>query len=433
MSIYEAITKRPWRQAAHPGAVVAVLATTALALSACSSGSSSGDASSSNASSTSAPSSNTGSSGTGASKVKLMVITDVASAAVALPQVVTGAQAAVNRINAAGGVNGHQLQLLSCNSQANPNNAAGCAREAVADKVSAVVGLESLESGAAIDILQAADIPSVGSTDLSPQDQTSPVSFPIQSGNIQGIAIVVLTPGWQDCKHPAIMIDSDVPQLVSAAKLMSALFAPPVTAKVVTITTSTVNVQPAVSALLSGGTDCAFLDETQAGTLPTLQAIYASGGKVKTTIAMSVASTAKLKELGAAADNVYGSTYFQIPGTTAAAQAFSTAFTAIDPTGDQDDNALSAYSAVYLFAAAAAHLTDFSPANVLSALNAGKNFATPLMATVAAFPANSGIPGYPRVDMFKFYAYQFSNGEYSLLQPDPVDITQYVKKVIPAS
>jgi Periplasmic binding protein len=120
------MTRAPRRRGAWRSPASAILAIATLALSAC--------ASSSSFSSVSSGSTNNGD--TGNSKVKLMVITDVASAALALPQVVTGAQAAVNRINAAGGVNGHQLQLLSCNSQANPNDAAACAREAVADKVS---------------------------------------------------------------------------------------------------------------------------------------------------------------------------------------------------------------------------------------------------------------------------------------------------------
>jgi ABC-type branched-subunit amino acid transport system substrate-binding protein len=406
-----------------------------LALSACSSSNSSGSSAQTGASGTGANAVSAAAGSTSASSgstITLMLIADIASPAMALPEDVTGAQAAVNRINAAGGVNGHQLRLLSCNSQANPNTAANCARQAVSDKVSAVVGLESLESGAAVSILQQAGIASIGSTDLTAPDNTSPVSFPIQAADIQDVGEVALTPGWQSCKKPAIMTDSDVPSLAQGVQMMEKLYQTlptPVTPKVVTITTSTVDPQPQVAAMLSGNPDCVFLDETQTGTLPSLQAIHQSGQSPKISIDLAVASADKMKQLGAAANGVYGQTYFQLPGTTAAASAFSQAFEAVDATGDQDTNAQEAYSAVYIFAAACAKLTDFSSANVLAAMNSAKNIQTPLMATIPSFPADSGVPGYSRVDVYQFYAYQWNNGKYNLLQPNPVDIRTWVDKV----
>lgn|GEM_PF-4913416 len=122
-------------------------------------------------------------------------------------------------------MNGHPIDLISCNSQADPNAASTCARQAVSDHVAAVVGLSSLQSGAALDILEAAKIPAIGSTDINPQDQTSPISYPIQSVDIQAVAEVVMTPGWDSCKRPAFMTDSDIPALVQAVKLISSLYA----------------------------------------------------------------------------------------------------------------------------------------------------------------------------------------------------------------
>ncbi len=90
------------------------------------------------------------------SAIKLMVIADLETPVQALPQIVTGAQAAANQVNAAGGVNGRKIEILSCNTQGNPNVSASCAREAVSDHVAAVVGLLSITSSSVIPILAAA-------------------------------------------------------------------------------------------------------------------------------------------------------------------------------------------------------------------------------------------------------------------------------------
>src|ERR1700737_1716063 len=96
---------------------IGIIAVMSAALAAC--GSSSKPAGS-------APSS--GSAGTSSAPIKLMVIGELSSPAISAPQLGRGAQAAINSVNAAGGVNGHKLELLSCNTQTDPNVAAGCAR-----------------------------------------------------------------------------------------------------------------------------------------------------------------------------------------------------------------------------------------------------------------------------------------------------------------
>ena len=51
-----------------------------------------------------------------------------------------GPQAAAYAIDKAGGINGAQVQVITCNDHITANGATTCAREAVADKVAAVVG-----------------------------------------------------------------------------------------------------------------------------------------------------------------------------------------------------------------------------------------------------------------------------------------------------
>ena len=123
-----------------------------------------------------------------------------------------------------------------------------------------------------------------------------------------------------------------------------------------------------------------------------------------------------MKQLGDAANGVYAQSYFQEPGTTSESNDFSKAFEAVDSQGEQDTNAEESYSAVYIFASAAAHLTEFSGPSVLVAMNSAKNITTPIMAAIPSFPADSRVPGFPRVAIFSFYSYQWSNGKYNVLR-----------------
>src|SRR5207302_5065094 len=118
-----------------------------------------------------------GSAGTSSTPIKLMVIGELSSPAISVPQLVTGAQAAINSANAAGGVHGHKLELLSCNTQTDPNVAAGCARQAVTEKVSAVVGMLSLEGNSVQPIIAAANTPTIANQAPAPLDYTSPNSI----------------------------------------------------------------------------------------------------------------------------------------------------------------------------------------------------------------------------------------------------------------
>jgi len=79
--------------------------------------------------------------------------------------------------NAAGGVNGHPIQVITCNDQADPNQAVTCAREAVADKVSALVGGLTLYDDAVFPIIAAAGIPWIGLNPLGSLGYTSPDSY----------------------------------------------------------------------------------------------------------------------------------------------------------------------------------------------------------------------------------------------------------------
>ena len=123
--------------------------------------------------------------GTGAglhgTPVKVLTFAPVNSQVISFPEALTMAKVAGDWINAHGGINGHPLQVITCDTQDIQAQTAACAREAVSDKVVAVVGGFDIYGNQYIPILQAAGIPIIGQLASGAIDvaRTSTVSFPI--------------------------------------------------------------------------------------------------------------------------------------------------------------------------------------------------------------------------------------------------------------
>jgi ABC-type branched-subunit amino acid transport system substrate-binding protein len=357
-----------------------------------------------------------------ADTIKLMVMGELSSPAISVPQLVTGAQAAVNEVNAAGGVNGHKLKLLSCNTQTDPNVAAGCARQAVTAKVSAVVGTLSLEGNSVQPILAAANIPTIANQALAPLDYTSSNSFPIITAPVSIVSMALTLPGYQDCKHPAVLTVNN-PSAQSGANLIKSVYTKlNIDTKIVSVDLQSTDIRPQVATMLSGGTDCVFGAIPPTIGLSLVKAVGDSGQKVKMSQVMTATPLGPMRQLGAAAQGVYASTPYLLPGTSDAANKFAQAMTAVDPNAVQDDAAEGAYTGVLIFAQVAKSLTDFSGSTVLNALNTAKNIDVGTIAPIPSFPANGGIPGKPRIVITKMYSYVFDNNNFKLVSPTPVDV-----------
>jgi ABC-type branched-subunit amino acid transport system substrate-binding protein len=359
-----------------------------------------------------------------------MVIGDIQTPVQALPQIVTGAQAAAKKLNAAGGIAGHQITILSCNTQGDPNVSAACARSAVSDHVSAVVGMLALTSASIVPILQAANIPVLGSFDINSVDHISPVSFPFDSSAVQLVGEIVAMPGWQSCKHPAMLYDSDLDSAARAAVVMKKIYAalnPPVQAKIVPITTTTTNFTAQIATLLSGGTDCAWTGSTPTPMLSLIKAVAASGQNVKLGNNASTLTAAQLQQLGAAGKGVYISSSFQLPSTPAG-DAFAQAMTSINAKAQDDQDAEGSYAAVLILAAVGKSLTNFSGPSVLAALNAAQNIDVGVLPLIKSFPANGGVASIPRVSIFGEYDYEWDGSALHITSTTPVDVEPYLLK-----
>jgi ABC-type branched-subunit amino acid transport system substrate-binding protein len=104
----------------------------------------------------------------------------IGSAAGSVPQVFASVKAAARAINKSGGIQGHPLQVQTCNGMVNPNAEANCASSAVAAGAVAMVGnLVFVNPQAVENTLQSADTADLGATAVSTAQFSSPVSFPL--------------------------------------------------------------------------------------------------------------------------------------------------------------------------------------------------------------------------------------------------------------
>ncbi|MEZ0093931.1 ABC transporter substrate-binding protein [Streptacidiphilus sp. EB129] len=92
------------------------------------------------------------------------------------------AEAIAKQVDATGGLQGHQLQVITCDEHNTVEGAITCASQAVAQHVVAVVGSYSQFAGDALPSLEAAQIPYIGGYGLSPEEFTSPYSYPVNGG-----------------------------------------------------------------------------------------------------------------------------------------------------------------------------------------------------------------------------------------------------------
>jgi branched-chain amino acid transport system substrate-binding protein len=94
-------------------------------------------------------------------------------------------EARANAINAAGGIDGRPVEILWCDHQADANKATACARDAVREGVTAVVGLQAPNGGSAYPILRKEGIAVVGSSVTDNNAATLDNSFPMAATSTQ--------------------------------------------------------------------------------------------------------------------------------------------------------------------------------------------------------------------------------------------------------
>jgi ABC-type branched-subunit amino acid transport system substrate-binding protein len=133
-------------------------------------------------------------------------------------QGLAGIKARIAAQNAAGGIGGHQIKLLSCDMGTNANAPEACARSAVSDHVAAVLGWIGQPGPSFFPPLTAAGIPVFNQPAVPPgQAELAPDSFPVTGGS----TVASLTLGQaalsNGCKKVGVIAIQGVGSIVDEA------------------------------------------------------------------------------------------------------------------------------------------------------------------------------------------------------------------------
>lgn len=342
-------------------AVAAGCTAMALALAACSSTSTS----TSNSDSASAAGSSTSN-----SPVTIMVTGQLQAASFQFPDMTVGAEAAAAKVNAAGGVNGHQLKIISCNDGGNTTQAAQCAQQAVNAHVIAAVGF-SLAAPTLLNIFKANNIAWINDA-VSPQEMTFDNSFPVDVPSALFFGAAAQYLAQHGCKVEGV---SYLGSAALSAATVAAAGAKLDAAKTVQadLDPTQADYAPNVSSLLSHGAKC--LDPALGNlTMPRyMTAVRTLAPTIPIAGPDNLVASDVLSQLGA---TVNGMRVFSngppMDSTDAATRAFVAAMHTQDPSVAITDKGLMTWNAVNIVAqAAAAHPSQaLTSANILSALSA---------------------------------------------------------------
>ncbi|MGW2961671.1 ABC transporter substrate-binding protein [Streptomyces sp. NPDC001220] len=125
-----------------------------------------------------------GLSGSGGDEIKVMTWAPQKTGATNKPGMPAMASAIVRWVNSQGGVDGHKLKLVTCNDHNSSVGAANCAQKAADENVVAVVGSYSQFGDSYFAALEGAAIPYIGGYGASNEEFTSPVSYPVNGGQL---------------------------------------------------------------------------------------------------------------------------------------------------------------------------------------------------------------------------------------------------------
>ncbi|MGH9030683.1 MAG: ABC transporter substrate-binding protein, partial [Acidimicrobiia bacterium] len=121
--------------------------------------------------------------------ITVMTIGEFAVAAVGSenPELAGAVKARARAINKAGGLEDtsgdtHNLNVIACNTDLDPNRSEQCARDAVDEGVVAVIGQNSVNGAQIFPALEESGIPSIGNIVFQPIDASSPMAFPLTPG-----------------------------------------------------------------------------------------------------------------------------------------------------------------------------------------------------------------------------------------------------------
>lgn len=356
------------------------------------------------------------------SPVKLMTIGAINAPGFSLPSIPVGAQVAINQLNKTGGLNGHPIKLIVCNDQNNPNTATACAREAIQDKVAAVVGGLSIFDLKIIPYLKQAGIPWVGPA--TPDDYTSSNLFLMGDEGTPGYVAIGTALADQGCKKVGIVISAQgVPAYgpMMAAGVTSA-------GGTVVNTTQAPATSPDWSSIVaadrSAGAQC-IASGTGPSETPGLLAAIASGPKLKVAFLGGGFPDSLAAQMGTSANGVEVVAGY-LPSTSKSVIKLANEAKALAPKVTFDAFTEHGYASVMVVAQAAKDLKTVTASALMRALPKITHYNTGL-GPIVDFAAKPPVAGFPRLFNPYYYVAVAKNGKMYLKSGLKINVTKGLK------
>lgn len=357
--------------------------------------------------------------------VKIMVFGSFSQPPFPLKQIKTAAEAAVEAVNADGGIDGTTIELISCDDQSSANGSTACGRQAVEEDVAAVVGAFTLFGDNIVPQLEAADIPYILPEAISPQETTSPISFPIASASTPSAADM-LAFKEQGCDTVVIT----APAGPQSEGNYQAGFVPlgenldqPIDVVYYPVGTTDF---ASVAAQIEEKGDCLVYGGGAQETVAIVTALNQAGADVSQAVLSTIGlPESTLGELGAVGDGIKVFSPFYYPSVDEkAVQTAVKNMTAADSAIVVDETALNAYAAVLTFAQAAGMVDgEITGAAIIKALSTPGNVFDTGMYAPTDFTETAGFfPPTPRVAGNLFQGYVAKDGIYEP-EGDQLDLT----------
>ena len=291
------------------------------------------------------------------------------------------AKAAAAAINKAGGVGseGRPIEIVVCDEQIDPNKGADCARQAVDQKMTAVVGAFTTNNDY-IGILEKGGVPSVADYGISFGELTNKYSFPIGAtaiGGTAGIGAVLADKGkakkfnvsYLDLPGGAGKLAAD---FVNYSLKPRGIAAPGLTP----VPTGGADLTPATQQAIDQKPDAAVLALTDPEYSKWVVAFRQGGGTAKIGASGSTVNPTNVKALGKTGDGVYVSQNFK-PASLTKDPGVKQMIKETKGKGIRlVDASIEAWAGVHLVADALAGQSSLDAATLVAQLNTNKTWDT---------------------------------------------------------
>ena len=346
---------------------------------------------------------------------------------VSLPDAEAAMKAAVDSINAKGGVNGHKLVLEICDDQLDPNLASACARTAVADHdVAVVTRVLRIRAADYSDPRRQPESQYFNEAPNAPIDFTSTNEFPLTAGTPGGYGSLGQALVAAGCKKVGAVVNGTTVNEQAGGWLEKGVTSKGGSYVSVQVSSNAVDFTSPVAQLESEGAQCIVPDTPPPFGPKIVTAVAQSGKKLPIGAVSAEFSDQTLKTLGSQADGLIMTQQEYRPGdqvpAVAAMKAAMAKYTPDTPPTEPFSSG--AWAAVNVAASAIGQVKGaVTAASVPSAAKAMTSVNSGGMLGNFSFAAAAPVPSLPRVKNWEYLTWKVENGASQLTSDNFVLVT----------